>query len=391
MKKFFKKIIVKFNLIKILSIFFYIFKIFPISKKKIVFINFSGKGYGDNPKYIYDYINMKNKDLDYVWLVADLKDENFPLNIRKVKMFSIKSFFELATAQIWINNSRFDQFVIKRKKQYYIQTWHGGLALKKIEYDAENKLSNYYKKVMKNDNRMINLMLSNSKFCTNMYRNGFKYKGNILEVGSPRNDILINKKIKFKEGICKKYEIDFKDKIILYAPTFRRSYENNPYDINLDLLRDELIKKTGKKWNVLIKLHPRISDASKYIKNINEYTDVTLYNDIQELICSSDLVITDYSSTMFESMIAKKPVILYANDIKNYKEERGIYFKFEELPFPLVKNNEELKKCIEKIDFNNILKKYENFKNKVGLKETGQASKIIGDKILNIIEGEIDE
>ena len=193
------------------------------------------------------------------------------LNTRLLNLFSIKSFFELATAKVWINNSRFDQFVIKRRGQFYIQTWHGGLALKKIEYDAEDKMSEYYKKVMKNDNNMIDIMLSNSKFCTEMYRRGFRYNGNIMEIGSPRNDILINKNIEIENSIYKKYKINRKEKILLYAPTFRNKYDKNPYDIDFDLLEKLLLKKTGNEWKILIKLHPRISDATKYIKNIKKF------------------------------------------------------------------------------------------------------------------------
>ena len=90
-----------------------------------------GKGYGDNPKYILEYLNQQKQKIDFVWLTSNSNNTKFPKNIRTVKIFSIKSFFELATAKVWINNSRFDQFVIKRKEQFYIQTWHGGLALKK--------------------------------------------------------------------------------------------------------------------------------------------------------------------------------------------------------------------------------------------------------------------
>lgn len=381
-----KKIIVRLNLIKLLSVFFYIFRIFPIKKNKIVFVNFSGKGFGDNAKYIYNELNKQNEKYDFVWLVRGDNYKDIPTNIRTVKIFSILSFYELATAKIWINNSRFDQFVVKRKNQFYIQTWHGGLALKKIEYDAEDKLSQYYKKVMKNDNKMIDLMISNSTFCTNMYKNGFKYSGEILEKGSPRNDILINnnyeiiKKVKLKYGITD-------EKVLLYAPTFRNDYKNNPYDIDFENLINKLEKVTNQKWKVMIKLHPRITDASKYIDNINKFINVTSYSDIQELINLCDLLITDYSSTMFEAMIAKKPVIIYANDFESYNNERGVYFNFKELPFPLSQNNKQLYEIIEKFNYNCFLDNYIKFSKVVGLNETGTASL----EIANIIKKHIQE
>lgn len=385
MKDRIKKIIVKINLVNLASLFFYIFRLFPIQKDKIVFVNFSGKGYGDNPKYVAEELLKRKEKYNMIWLTNHVSDMNFPKEIRKVKMFSIKSFYELATAKVWINNSRFDQFVVKRKGQFYIQTWHGGLALKKIEYDAEEKLSEYYKKVMKKDNDRIDLMLSNSIFCTNMYKKGFKYQGEILEVGSPRNDILVDYERDWKRKIIDYYNIK-EENLLLYAPTFRKSYEKNPYDIDFIKLKRALEEKTKQSWKIMIRLHPRIVNERDLIGGKEELIDASNYNDIQELIASCDLLITDYSSTMFEAMIANKPVILYANDIEGYKEERGTYFELEELPFPLSKNNNELLEIIKNRNWETIKKQYEVLKKKVGLKETGQASRVIVDRIEKVMK-----
>ena len=109
-------------------------------------------------------------------------------------------------------------------------------------------------------------------------------------------------------------------------------------------------------------------ENSKELLNIDEnIIDATKYSDVQELICASDLLITDYSSIMFEAMIADKPVIVYANDINDYKEERGYYYSFDELPFPLTTNNDELMKDINNNDLEKIKEKYIEFANKVRL------------------------
>lgn len=386
-KKMIKKIIVKLNLINLLSIFFYIFRICKVKKNKIVFMNFSGKGYGDNLKYIYLELNKSHHDFDYVWIIGkNIKNNHMPDNIRTVRFMSIRSFYEIATAKIWINNSRFDQFVKKRKNQVYIQTWHGGIALKKIEYDAYEKLSDYYHRVMRNDNKMIDAMISNCRFCENMYRNGFKYKGRILKIGSPRNDILVNLEEKEKSEILKKLEWNKEEKYLLYAPTFRKSYDRNPYDIDFKEVKQKLEDSTGFHWNIVIRLHPRIKEASKYIKNLDQFIDATSYDDVQELIAVCDLLITDYSSTMFEAMIADKKVILYANDIESYEDERGMYFKWEELPFPLCKNQEELMKAISRNQEICNEKDINYFKEKIGLYENGLACKKIVEYIMERIE-----
>ena len=372
-----KKIVVKFNIVNILSIPLLLFRIFPIKSNKICFINFSGKDYGDSPKYISEKLHELDSNLDLVWLVKNVRNSSAPNYIRLVKYFSLRYFYELATSRIWINNSRFDQFVIKRKNQYYVQTWHGGLAFKKIEYDADEKLSDYYHKVMKHDNKLMDCMISNGKFCTELYRRGFKYNGDILEFGTPRNDVLINDKMEINQKVRNFFKISDDDMILLYAPTFRLDYSKNPYDIDFSRLRVALEKSTKKKWHIFIKLHPRITNSSELL-NLDDYSkDISFYPDIQELICASNLVITDYSSTMFESMIADIPVIIYANDIDNYIDERGFYFNFNELPFKLSKNNEELEKIIMENELDLMKGNYLSFEKRVGLIEKGDSCKKI--------------
>ena len=102
---------------------------------------------------------------------------------------------------------------------------------------------------------------------------------------------------------------------------------------------------------------------------------------------AADFIITDYSSVMFEGMIADKSVIIYANDIEKYNKERGMYFEFDELPFPLARNNKELKDIIKNNDLNEMKKNYDSFKKKVGLVEEGVASKKVCDLISSYIDG----
>lgn len=382
MKHKIKNIIFDYNLVNIFSILCVICRVFKVKENKIVFSNFNGKGYGDSPKYIAEALIKKKDNCDMIWILEkNVSSENIPSNIRIVKKYSLRYFYELTTAKFWVANNRFPTFIRKRKQQIYIQTWHGGLALKKIEYDASDKLSKYYSRVIENDNLKIDYLLSNSIFCTNMYRNAFKYNGKILEIGTPRNDILVNKDMELKSKVVKKCNIDYNSKILLYAPTFRKSYVKNPYDIDFVKLK-KILEKNGEKWEILVRLHPNVKCIKEKMKNLKSCIDVTNYDDIQELILACDMLITDYSSTMFEAMIANKSVFLYANDIENYVEERGFYFNFNELPFALAQSNEQLFNIINKFDFSDIESDYKNFKDKVGLKEEGKAC----ETIIKIIE-----
>lgn len=374
--------------IGILSIPFYLNRVFKIKKNKIIFSNFYGNGYGDNPKYICDELLKSGKKYDIVWVVKKNIKQEFPDNIRTVKVNTLKYIYELSTAKIWVFNCRKNRAIKKRKEQYYIQTWHGGIALKKIEKDAEDKLDKNYITQAKEDSEAIDLMISNSEFCTNMYKNAFWYNKEIAEVGSPRSDVFINAdKLLIKRAVCAYYNLSENTQILLYTPTFRDNYLKNPYDIDFTKMMEILEKKTGREWITLVRLHPKENYPEKFIRFSKKIKNVTNYRDVQELIMSSSLLITDYSSTMFDAMISNNNILLYANDIENYNNERGMYFKFEQLPFHLATNNQELIDILKDINFQNKDKKYFEFEKQIGLKENGTASKCIAE----IIERKINE
>lgn len=365
-----------------------LFNIIPIKNNKIIFSNFSGKGYGDNPKYILEEINKRQLKCDLVWVLKDRKDKvSLPQNVRYVKYNSIRYFYDMCTAKVWVDNHRKIIDLNKRKEQYYVQTWHGGIAFKKIEKDAEDSLDPNYIKQAKHDSQMISLMVSNSTFCTNMFKTAFWYNGEILECGSPRNDIIINNEIDRSKYIKDKLKIRTDKKIVLYAPTFRKDEGIKYYNIDFERLVKELNEKYNKKWIVLLRLHPNIAHKSKELcKNAsNNILDVSNYEDMYELMLISDILITDYSSVMFEFSLASKPVFLYANDIDEYIKDRGFYFDYTDLPYTIAENNEDLINHINNFDNDGYQIQLKEFFNRIGLKETGEASQ----EVVNIIEKEI--
>ncbi|HEM4403762.1 TPA: CDP-glycerol glycerophosphotransferase family protein, partial [Streptococcus suis] len=125
----------------------------------------------------------------------------FPKGIRTVKYGSIKSIYEWMTAKIWIDNVK-QYYKLKRKGQYYLQTWHGGVSLKRVEKAVEDSLDIGYVNASKIDSTIIDAMISNSNWQTNDYKTNFWYNGPIFEFGLPRNDIffhnteIISKKVK---------------------------------------------------------------------------------------------------------------------------------------------------------------------------------------------------
>ena len=363
--------------------------IFKINNKKIVFDNFNGKGFGCNPKYIATELIKENVDCDMVWLVNDMNTE-MPKEIRKVKYGSFKSYYELTTAKIWIDNVRNYKGIPKKKKQFYIQTWHASIGFKKCEADIEKLLPEQYVKEAKNDGQITDLMISDSNFVTNVFKSAFWYNGKIEQIGLPRNDILNELPEKIKKKVYDYFKIEYSKKIVIYAPTFRKEEKEDYIKFDYYKCCKILSEKFGGEFVLLIRLHPNDVEHAKQIKEDEFVKNATLYPDIQELLAVSEVGITDYSSVAFDLAIVGKPVFLLCKDYENFiKKERDLFFDMKELPFSLNLTEEELYKSIQEFSIDEYNKICAEFYDRDDIKpvKTSQASY----KIVQIIKEKIKE
>lgn len=355
-----------------------------ISPNKVVVYNFFGNGYGDSPKYIVEKLLQSDRDLDIVWIVSDLSTK-MPKGVRKVKYGSFQSMYELATAKVIIGNVKNFSKPKKKQGQFYLQTWHGGIALKKIEKDALPLLSNDYVRASMDDSSMIDLLISNSKFFTKIFRNAFWYDGRIAEVGLPRSDIFFEDPVPYGKKIREYFGIDANTKLVLYAPTFRDNGDTSSYNVDFNKLVSTLEDMCNCDWAIIVRMHPNARDYANKIRYTDKVINGSVSIDTNELILGSDIILTDYSSVMFDGMLAKKQVYLYTPDLEQYIKDRGMYFSIQELPFPLAKNNLELIKNLCDSKLHNFIDNYSNFEKKIGLVEDGHAS----EKIALILENEL--
>lgn len=359
-------------------IFELLLRVAPINKKKIIFNNFGGKGYGDNPKYIAEEILNRSCEYDLVWMVNDTK-EAFPKGIRPVLANSRKARYELATSKIIVCNVK-NALEFKKKKQFYIQTWHGSFGLKYIEKDAQDKLSSYYLRKTIADSQNIDLLLSSSNWQTEEYKRAFWYNGKILEKGFPRNDILFNLSEEKKNHIKNEMRIPLNKKILLYAPTFRKGLSLDSYNIDLRSIKALLETKTNYEWVVLVRFHPNILLYNSLFAGF-DFLDVTKYPDGQEILAISDILITDYSSNMIDFILMNKPVFIYASDIQKYREERGLKPIFFSLPFPICQDNKQLLESIECFSMDNYIKRLNDFRTQYISYDDGNSSR----NVVNLI------
>ncbi len=358
---------------------FFAFSALPIKQNKVVFNSFFGKGYSGNPKSICDALLASGKPYDLVWEVSDTSAQ-VPRGVRKVKNKTLKWIYEMATARVWVDNSRKVEYVRKRKGQFYIQTWHGDIGLKKVEKDAEQALSPAYLKSAHNDSKMADLFVSGNSWMTARYREAFWYDGPIAKCGYPRRDILYSSpeqlsKLKAKIGLPEN------SKILFYAPTFRKNQEAlgvSTFDLSWDAVLSAAGERFGGNWLGLIRLHPNISHMSSLLTLPENVLDMTNYPDMQELLAVSDICISDYSSSAFEFAVTGKPAFIYAGDLADYKADRDIYFRLEALPFSSALSQAQLISNIRRFDGADYARKHESFyRDTIGLYPEGHAAEYI--------------
>ncbi len=369
------------------SSIFYIMRVFPIKKGRIYISNYFGKGYGDSPKYICNELLKYRDEFRIVWCLNDLNC-SLPSGIRKVKNNTIKNIYEMCIAEIWIDNCRKPIYVRKRKGQYYIQTWHGDMGNKKSEGEAIESLSRSYIASAKNDSKMADLFLSGNEWFSRVIRKAYWYNGEIANFGSPRRDILYNSTEEAKENIKKALGINNKVKIVLYAPTFRKKQDLESlqlYDLKWEMIIDALGERFGGEWIGICRLHPNISKMSSLLKFPDCVVDATSYQDMQELLMISDICISDYSSSIFEFAVTKKPSFVYAPDYEDYiSNDRQYQFSVDELPFPFAIKTGDLIKNIKSFNNEEYLMKLDYFYNDVlHIYKEGDASKKVAELLLN--------
>lgn len=373
-----KKILKRLQLI-ILNFFSLPFLLFPINRKKIVVSNFNGKGYGDNPKYIIEEINSRYNDFDIVWLLEDLS-VSMPKNIKKVKIETLRSFYEYCTAKLWIDNVRNTWRPNKRKKQIYLQTWHGSFGPKLVEKEAESKLSKSYIRQAKRDGAMTDAIIASNQFQEDQFLRSFWLNKSVevLRFGIPRNDILMKglptKKI-FE--IRKKLGIDSGKKIVLYMPTFRDDNSINGYIFDFEDIIRMFEKKFSESCVMLVRFHPNVQKNHRHlIKYSDKVIDGSIITDSQELLLISDFLISDYSSAPFDFILLNRPVFLYTSDYEEYVKQRGILSVFNILPFPKSNNKTELLDDILSFEQIDYLRTIGQFKKRMNSYETGISSRM---------------
>ncbi len=360
--------------------------LFPIKKNRIVLTAYNGRQYSCSPKYITEQIDKKEFEVIYA---LDKKNvDKLPKNVKRVNYKSLKHFYYLMTAKcVVFNSTGFISLLPYRKNQIIINTWHGGGAFKTTGISHFNSKKEQIKRKIIGDN--ITYFISSSKIFSEQQSYSMCIDSKkILNIGTPRNDILFKKNDFIDKKVRDSFNIPENYGIILYAPTYRDGpvkaldeYEFLPIDVSKILKVVET--KFKRKFVFLFKAHHDMIS-----ENIDENSiNASLYNDIQELLYVADILITDYSSCMWDFALTKKPGFLYTPDLEEYQKVHKFASPIISWPYPYAVSNEEIVKNI--LDYDNKLSKLkiDKYFKEMDSYEKGTAT----EKLISIIKDDIKD
>ncbi|PWF99901.1 CDP-glycerol glycerophosphotransferase family protein [Levilactobacillus bambusae] len=325
----------------------------PFDQTTIIFESFGGRQVSDSPYAIYQLFTQLYPGFHFVWSIdndRDLKrfcrDQHIPFVVRRTS----KWVRTLQKAQFWISNARFPAWVRKPSYVTYIQTWHG-TPLKKLGLDIENvsmpgtTTKKYHANFVKEANRW-DALVSPNDYSTQIFRSAFGFNNQILKVGYPRNDELINSTPDDITALKQQLGLPLDKKVVLYAPTYRDNQfaEKGKYTFELPFSLDDFKTKFGEDTVLILRMHYLISNAL----DISDYSDFVYdfssHPNISDLYLVSDTLITDYSSVFFDYAYLKRPIVFYPYDYHMYKDElRGFYLNYErDLPGQIAQDEGQL-------------------------------------------------
>lgn len=345
--------------------------------------SFFGKSYSDSPKYLYEYLYDKYGDqYRFIWCLNRRTREvkGRPSICRR---HSLRYVYYTARAKYFICNTRQPAWFKKRKETVFVETWHG-TPLKKLAFDLEDihAVSQDHKKLFYSQSKEWDYLVSANRFSTDVFERAFCFpREKIIETGYPRNDILYSEHAgRIAEEVKRELGIPKGKRVILYAPTWRDNqfYEKAKYKFTLVLDLERMRREFGNDSVLLLRTHYYIADRLE-LSGLDDFVyNGSGYGDVSRLYLVSDICITDYSSVFFDFANLKRPLLFFAYDLEDYKEEiRGMYLDMEkELPGPVVQTNDELIDALRHLDevTEQYRERYERFYDKFCRIDDGNAA-----------------
>lgn len=366
-----------------------VFRRLPVKPGLAVFESHLGKQFSDSPRYIYQAAVEAGLDrlgLTPVWSYARHPD-GFPTDCRLVRRESWRYVYDMARAEFWVDNQGFPRTYSRRPETTYVQTWHG-TPLKRMGFDspALERASAATRRVHQAMMRRWSALLVPSEYFVETFVASYGYQGRLVRHGLPRNDLLV-RGVDEAWVAAKKRELGLPPgrRLVLYCPTFRDRARRlaRPYELPIDL--EQLRRAVGAEMFLLVRTH--YLDSVRLSPRFAPFAaDVSRHHDVTELMLVADVLVTDYSSVMFDFANTGKPMVFYTYDYEDYvRDERGTYLDLPEIaPGPLVTTTDELAAALQAVDDDaaTYAERYTSFRERFCQYETGRAAEHVVEELL---------
>ena len=357
---------------------FDLFKLFKVKKNRIVFISNRRDGISGNYEYIYDKL-IGNRELD-IRTVFDTAEGYFTC---------FKYGYYMATAKVLLVDDYIELIykIPRREDNYLIQVWHACSAFKTFGFSRLGRPGGQKQK--NNAHRNYDFCTVSSSEICKYYAEGFGLSlEKVVPTGVPRTDIFFSEEYKEKarNEIYSKYPHLKGKNVILFAPTFRGNGKKSGYypENRFDFIK--LYEHFKGEYVIIIKHHPfvnnRVEIPAEYEGKIIDMSD---NEELNELLFITDVLITDYSSVVFEASLLDIPMLFYSFDLQNYIATRGFYYEYDSfVPGKIVYNMDSLIEAIDKKDFES--EKIDAFKHKFFDELDGKAGQRVANLIVSLLD-----
>ncbi len=300
-----------------------------------------GNDLGDSPGAIQREIVRRRLPVETGWVLDPALPA--PGGVQVLRRQSLRYLWAMGRARVWVSNQNMPALVPRPPRTYYVQTWHG-TPLKRMLHDLDSVVGRDAGYVGRVD-RMISewsVLLSPGPWATERFRSAFRYDGDVIEAGYPRNDVLVTGAEERAGAVRRRLGLARSKKVLVYAPTFRDDQRTgNRFTFTLPLDLDALVRLAGEEYEILVRLHPVVRGKVRLPWGVHE-TGAGF--EMDDLLAAADVLVTDYSSVMFDYSVLGRPMVFYVPDLDHYRDDlRGFYLDFEaEAPGPLVRTTAEL-------------------------------------------------
>ncbi|MFI6391104.1 CDP-glycerol glycerophosphotransferase family protein [Nonomuraea sp. NPDC050547] len=346
-----------------------------------VYVANDGRLYSDSVRAIYEERLRRGDEREHIWVV---KDGAFvpPGPATVVRAGSREHHAALARSRHIVTNAFLPVWFRSREDQVVLQTWHG-TPVKHIGNDQPHMTRDPRPPVWHRQAAEVrgwDVLLSQSPWATPVLREAFGYKGEVLESGLPRNDVLSSpERDRMAAEIRARLGLAEGKRVVLYAPTWR-DYDRKNAMVKLDLAKAR--QSLGADHELLVRGHPM--QAMPAVPDIAH--DVSTYPDMTDLLLVADVLVTDYSSSMFDFLATGKPIVFYAYDLAKYATRRGLYVDLEaQAPGPVLPTSGEVVEALRSIDTvaAEYADRYETFRATYAPRDDGKATARVVDHLFS--------